>query len=222
MKFLKDFLDKDIVESNITEGVVSSYREFNTTSDYKNSMVPSNTAPKDINDHIIKPIKKLRHHPAHRFTLSHIKNRFIEDDVNDIDELLEQKKNNKVPNSDPPFTLVLQRKAIRLYPNDTKIALYYNKTLNKYFSIPYSTTNNNITGPIQAESIIDTLQTIIESNNPITIEFNNGESKEIYPIIAESILNVYNNLNDINKDMMSDLLYDSDKFNDIVEFSIGL
>lgn len=214
MKFLKDFLDKDIVESNITEGIV-------VTSDFKNSKVNTNTAPEDIDDHIIKPTK-LRKYKAHRFNIPLAANRFIKDDVNDINELLEQSKNNKVPNSDPPFTLVLQRKAIRLYPNDTKIALYYNKTLNKYFSIPYSTTNNNITGPIQAESIIDTLQTIIESNNPITIEFNNGESKEIYPIIAESILNVYNNLNDINKDIMSDLLYDSDKFNDIVEFSIGL
>ena len=40
--------------------------------------------------------------------------------------------------NEPPFVLLLKRKAIRLYPDNTKIALYYNDRLKKHFSIPFS------------------------------------------------------------------------------------
>lgn len=49
---------------------------------------------------------------------------------------------------DPPFVLVLRRKAIRLYPDGTKVALYYNQKLDKHFSVPYG---ENVDSPIQAE-----------------------------------------------------------------------
>ena len=51
---------------------------------------------------------------------------------------------------DPPFVLVLKRKAIRLYPDKTKIAMYYNQKLDKYFSIPYGT---GVNGVVQAEEV---------------------------------------------------------------------
>lgn len=38
---------------------------------------------------------------------------------------------------DPPMTLVIRRTAIRLYPDHTKIALYYSPQLKKYFTVPY-------------------------------------------------------------------------------------
>jgi len=59
-------------------------------------------------------------------------------------------------NNDPPFVLVLKRKSIRLYPNNTKIALYYNQKLDKYFSIPYG---GGVDAPVQAE------ETQIEEGN---------------------------------------------------------
>ena len=39
--------------------------------------------------------------------------------------------------SNPPFVLLLKRKAIRLYPDGAKVALYYNDKIDKYFSLPY-------------------------------------------------------------------------------------
>jgi hypothetical protein len=48
----------------------------------------------------------------------------------------------------PPYVLLLKRTAIRLYPDGTKIALYYNKQLKKYFSVPYDTP---VSSSIQAE-----------------------------------------------------------------------
>ena len=51
----------------------------------------------------------------------------------DVEEFTEASKD---PLTDPPFVLVLRRKAIRLYPNNQKVALYYNQKLNKSFTIP--------------------------------------------------------------------------------------
>jgi hypothetical protein len=39
---------------------------------------------------------------------------------------------------EPPFVLVLKRKAIRVYPDGTKIALYYNDKLKRIFTVPSS------------------------------------------------------------------------------------
>jgi hypothetical protein len=55
------------------------------------------------------------------------------------------------PGPTPPYVLLLKRKAIRLYPDGTKIALYHNKQINKFFSVPYDTP---IASAIQAEEIV--------------------------------------------------------------------
>ena len=54
------------------------------------------------------------------------------------------------PGPTPPYILLLKRTAIRLYPDGTKIALYRNKQLNKYFSVPYDTP---VSSAIQAEEV---------------------------------------------------------------------
>ena len=61
-----------------------------------------------------------------------------------VEEKLSEAQSKDGPT--PPYVLLLKRKAIRLYPDGTKIALYYNKQINKYFSVPYDT-------PIQAAAI---------------------------------------------------------------------
>jgi hypothetical protein len=55
------------------------------------------------------------------------------------------------PGPTPPYVLLLKRKAIRLYPDGTKIALYYNKQINKFFSVPYDTPTG---AAIQAEEVV--------------------------------------------------------------------
>ena len=56
------------------------------------------------------------------------------------------------PGPTPPYVLLLKRKAIRLYPDGTKIALYHNKQINKYFSVPYDTPVE--IASIQAEEVV--------------------------------------------------------------------
>ena len=58
---------------------------------------------------------------------------------------------NEAPvDGDPPPVLMLKRKSIRLYPDNTRVALYYNDKLDKYFSIPYGP---KVDTDIQAEEI---------------------------------------------------------------------
>ena len=61
--------------------------------------------------------------------------------------------------NDPPFVLVLKRKAIRLYPNGQKIALYHNNKFNKFFSVPYGP---GVDANIQAEDIESDINTVNE------------------------------------------------------------
>lgn len=37
--------------------------------------------------------------------------------------------------SNLPMILVMQRKSIRMFPNNTKVALYYSDVLDKYFTV---------------------------------------------------------------------------------------
>ena len=53
---------------------------------------------------------------------------------------------------DPPLVLVIKRKAIRMYPDGTRIALYYNEKLKKYFSVPYQY-GSGMDAPIQSEEV---------------------------------------------------------------------
>ena len=65
-----------------------------------------------------------------------------------VEEKLSEAQSKDGPT--PPYVLLLKRKAIRLYPDGTKIALYYNKQINKFFSVPYDTPTGTA---IQAEEV---------------------------------------------------------------------
>jgi hypothetical protein len=70
-----------------------------------------------------------------------------DEDFVDVEQLDESN-----PGPTPPYVLLLKRKAIRLYPDGTKIALYHNKQLNKYFSVPYDSPIE--VAAIQAEEVV--------------------------------------------------------------------
>ena len=38
---------------------------------------------------------------------------------------------------DPPAVLLMKRKAIRMFPNGQRVALYYVDKINKYVTVPY-------------------------------------------------------------------------------------
>ena len=113
---------------------------------------------------------------------------------------------------DPPFVLVLKRKAIRMYPNRTKIALYYNQKLDKYFSVPYG---GAMGAPVQAEetqieeAVMDQLHKIVTNKQAQSVKFGNGQTRKVDHYTASAITQVHNALNDDNKKKFADMVHKS-------------
>ena len=129
----------------------------------------------------------------------------------EIEEFTESHKNS---NEDPPFVLILRRKAIRLFPNSQKVALYYNAKLDKSFSVPYGL---GIDGVIQAENLADGINTLDEDaisqlqkikneHQHGTVKHNDGTSSKVDVQTAHAILTVHKSLNDENKKKFADMV----------------
>jgi len=80
------------------------------------------------------------------------------------------------PGPTPPYVLLLKRKAIRLYPDGTKIALYHNKQINKFFSIPYDTP---IDSAIQAEDVVSEMNIGKKKPKPDTHHIVDNQGKTL-------------------------------------------
>jgi hypothetical protein len=136
--------------------------------------------------------------------------RAVKEDVEAIEAetLNEETQDNP---KDPPFVLLLKRKAIRVYPDKTKVALYHNKQLDKYFSVPYGP---GVEGYVQAEETeleeavdaISQLQKIKDSHSHGTVNHKDGTASKIDVQTAHAILTVHKNLNDDNKKKFSDMV----------------
>lgn len=57
------------------------------------------------------------------------------------------------PERDIPVVIVLKRKAIRVFPDNQKIGLYYSQALDKYISIPYGKENKALGMHISEETL---------------------------------------------------------------------
>lgn len=147
-------------------------------------------------------------------------------DIQDIDQVREETEILEEDSRfDPPALLVLKRKAIRMFSNDTRIALYYNDKLNKYFSIPYST-DTSIDSPIQAEaieeSVMDHLHKIVQDKSAKSVKFANGQTRKIDHYTASAITQVHKALNDENKKKISDMVHKSpEHFQKVANFAFS-
>ena len=129
----------------------------------------------------------------------------------DVDTIEAETLNEAVDAKDPPYILLLKRKAIRIYPDGTKVALYHNKQLDKYFSVPYGP---GVDAAIQAEETeleeavdaIGQLQKIKDSHSHGTVNHKDGTASKIDVQTAHAILTVHKNLNDDNKKKFSDMV----------------
>jgi hypothetical protein len=115
---------------------------------------------------------------------------------------------------DPPFVLVLKRKAIRLYPDGTKVALYYNDRLKRIFTVPYNT-EDDATIQAQHEEVeqveeavdaIGQLQKIKDTHQHGTVNHKDGSASKIDAQTAHAVLTVHKSLNDINKKKFADMV----------------
>jgi hypothetical protein len=116
----------------------------------------------------------------------------------------------------------LKRKAIRLYPGSTRIALYYSDKLNKYFSVPYSTEENQ-SGVVQAEeTIMSVLEIVRESQQSQTISYGENSEITIDFKTADAILKVYDSLNEENKIKITEMIEKNpENLNKVASFALS-
>jgi len=111
---------------------------------------------------------------------------------------------------DPPVILVIKRKAVRLYPDGTRIALYYSDKLKRIFSVPYGMP---IDSPIQAEEYIKELMEAEE------LLFNDGNTIYLNEETKQQIINIYEQLEEDSKEIFWHQLTDSiSTFGKLYEF----
>lgn len=124
---------------------------------------------------------------------------------------------------DPPYLVTLKRLNIRLYQGNIKVALYYSDKLNKYFTIAYGKNIN--AEPMQSENIIerknilDTLYNIQKNNISENITLINNSIVNVDINVANNLINLYEQLDETNKDKMLSLISnDIEDFNKIESF----
>ena len=104
---------------------------------------------------------------------------------------------------EPPFILILKRKAIRLYPNGMKVAVYHNDRLSKDFAIPFT---QDDAGMIQAEQI----------------ELDTGDIMELDEETINAFQSVYHSLTEENREKFVDLIHTSpETFEQAKEFALS-
>lgn len=159
---------------------------------------------------------------AHRVKLGDKENMYDMDDLELEKDGKKEVKESLSFDNDPPFVLVLRRKAIRMYPNQMKVAVYYNDKLNKFFSVPYGAGMNPST--IQAEEIeqtvMESLRQIVENNQQNNVKLNNGETVEVDYSTALAITQVYSSLNEDNKLRLEKMIHEnSQQFHKVAVFA---
>ena len=118
----------------------------------------------------------------------------------------------------PPIILVIKRKAVRLYPDGTRIALYYNDKMKRYFSVPFGTPEADVSA-VQAENFIDELRATVKLTEETTLELQDGSQVELDVLMVNRIVYAYDGLEEENKEKFVDLLTSSEEsFDKTYEF----
>ncbi len=111
---------------------------------------------------------------------------------------------------DPPVILVIKRKAVRLYPDGTRIALYWSDKIKRVFSLPYGPAVQPV---IQAEEYV---QELMESDELL---LNDGNKITLSEESKQQIINTYEQLDEESKDYFWQQLTESvSTFGKLYEF----
>jgi len=137
-----------------------------------------------------------------------------EQDQNALKKTFKEEVVNEAREHDPPFVLVLKRKAIRLYPDGTKVALYYNDRLKRVFTVPYNTEDEvaiqaqheEVEQVEEAVDAIGQLQKIKDTHQHGTVNHKDGSASKVDAQTAHAVLTVHKSLNDVNKKKFADMV----------------
>ena len=125
---------------------------------------------------------------------------------------------------DPPNVLLLKRITVRGFPDGTKVALYYNKLLDKHFTIPYGP---GVDAPLQSEesemSVMESLEYLsrLTESSAYSINFET-DTRPVTPQMARNILKLYGSLSEENKNKMEQNLNDPIMFDKFHDYSLKI
>jgi hypothetical protein len=126
--------------------------------------------------------------------------------------------------TDPPPILIMRRKAVRMFPNGQKVALYYVDKIHKYVTVPYEDMLMSSAFKEQFEKHIES--NIMESLKKVASGWTNNvilEDKSMVKVdvvTAKSIIHIYENLNEDNQKTLCEKAGRSRKdFKEIAEFA---
>jgi hypothetical protein len=115
---------------------------------------------------------------------------------------------------DPPPTILLRRKAIRVYPDGRRVALYYADKLDRYISIPYSAEDGKAEKNIpvveqvlnEGDQVLRAIEEIATSGEPKNVTFDDKSSMMVTLEMAQSILEVLGKVNEQNHKKLTNML----------------
>ena len=70
-----------------------------------------------------------------------------------LKEFLSEKRSVPRIPPDPPMVLIMKRKAVRLFPNGQRVALYHVDKINKYVTVPYEAMHWSSSVPTEFKNI---------------------------------------------------------------------
>ena len=130
---------------------------------------------------------------------------------------------------DPPNVLIMRRKSVRQFPNGQRVALYYVDKIDKYVTVPYTamqwsaSTPEEVqySGEVIGEGVISQLRNIIEDNSYDRVQFEDGKRMLVTVDLAETILRVYNVLNESNKKQLAEMANkNKEHFGRVIDFAL--
>ena len=131
--------------------------------------------------------------------------------------------------TDPPNLIVLKRKAIRVFPDGRKVALYYADKINQYVTIPYSDTPTGNKGVLQfheqkndRRGNMPALQEIVQTGQPAMLTFENGGQLKVDVMTAQAIINIFDRVNLTNRIKIERMINkDQNNFAKVAAFAHG-
>lgn len=137
--------------------------------------------------------------------------------------------------TDPPMMLILKRKAIRIFPDGKRVALYNNERLGLSFTVPYDSVGfyQSPQGikveDVDAEEIMENLDHVIAfaqkgdgvSSATKHFKFADGSKLKVSHGAAKAIHMVHDALNDENKKKFANMLTTPKGFEKAAHFALN-
>lgn len=140
------------------------------------------------------------------------------------DIIKEQKETlNEAMTFNPPAMLLLKRQAIRVFPNGQRVALYVDNKYGLSFPVPYDVTGKgfnavNTVNPGPKNSLPGYV-----SEETLPVMFATGEEIMVEEQVMDKIKLVYEQLSEQNKQILSDMILESEEsFNIVKDFALSI